>query len=288
MRYLKMTNQLQTVKAKPLTIKDFFLSKEEGNKFKQSLITALPKHITPDKMLRVMLTECRRNQKLFTCTRDSFLGCILQCSQVGLEPSGTLGHAYLIPFENKQKHITECTLIFGYRGFIELARRSGQILSICTRVVRESDKFIVSYGIDEHVEHVPSEDVKSPLKAVYCVVHFKDGGHHFELMYKPEIERIRLRAKTDKVWSVDYEEMARKTVVRRAAKYLPLSAEFQQAIHLDETADLGHQDLTIESDELPIEEADKPTATEKALEALGGETSEESKKMAEEFFGDEK
>ncbi|MDK4605734.1 recombinase RecT, partial [Kingella kingae] len=61
---------------------------------------ALPKHLTADRLARIATTEIRRVPALGTCSPESFLGAIMQCGQLGLEPSNGLGQAYLIPFGN--------------------------------------------------------------------------------------------------------------------------------------------------------------------------------------------
>ncbi|WP_198647329.1 recombinase RecT, partial [Escherichia coli] len=111
-------------------------------KIKAQMALALPKHMTADRLARIATTEIRKVPKLASCDQASFLGAIMQCAQLGLEPGGALGHAYLIPFDKRQKVngrwetvSTEAQLIIGYRGMIDLARRSGQILSISARTV---------------------------------------------------------------------------------------------------------------------------------------------------------
>ncbi len=106
-------------------------------KIKAQMALALPKHMTADRLARIATTEIRKIPKLAACDQASFLGAIMQCAQLGLEPGGALGHAYLIPFDKRQKVngrwetvSTEAQLIIGYRGMIDLARRSGQILHI--------------------------------------------------------------------------------------------------------------------------------------------------------------
>lgn len=249
-----------------------------NDKFKQSLVAALPKHITPDKMLRVVLTECRKNPKLLECTQASFLGAILQCSQLGLLPSSMLQHSHLIPFKNNKKGgQMECNLIVGYRGYLELARRSGEISSFVVQVVRKDEPFAFKRGIEkDEFEHTPLGEIGKELIAAYFIVRFKDKSAHFELMFKNEIDRIRARSKfPEGVWATDYEEMAKKTVIRRAAKYLPQCAELQIASRLDDEQDIGEQDFTplidFDTDNLPDNNDPKTNGTQKALEALKAE-----------------
>src|SRR5579872_5213167 len=108
---------------KPETI-GTFLAKQ-----KQQLQMALPKHLNVDRLLRIALTEYRRVPGLSKCTPESFYASLLQAGQLGIEPGGSLGQGYLIPYG------TECKFMLGYRGMIDLARRSGEIESIGAHVV---------------------------------------------------------------------------------------------------------------------------------------------------------
>lgn len=212
-------------------------------KIKQQMALALPKHMTADRLARIALTEIRRVPTLAKCDQTSFLGAIMQCAQLGLEPGGALGHAYLLPFENRKKGITEVQFIVGYRGMIDLARRSGQILSIEARAVYEADKFHVSLGLNPDLIHEPNWDAKErgPLRFVYAVAKLKDGGTQFEVMSRQDIERVRSQSKAGQAgpWVSHYEEMSKKTVIRRLFKYLPVSIELATAVTLDEQAEIG-------------------------------------------------
>ena len=173
------------------------------------------------------MTEFRKDPKLATCDLTSFLGAIVQCAQLGLEPGSALGHVYLIPFKNRRRNCTEVQIIIGYKGLVELARRSGMVISITPRAVHEGDEFSYRYGLNEECEHRPTADTPGELSHVYVVVKFKDGGHDFEVMTRAEVENVRNGLKfPNPVWESHFEEMAKKTVIRRIAKRLPLSPEF--------------------------------------------------------------
>lgn len=208
--------------------------------------TALPAHIKPERLARIALTEFRKTPQLANCDPKSFLGAVIQCAQLGLEPGSGLGHAYLLPFKNNKANRTDVQFIIGYRGMIDLARRSGQIVSLQAHAVYEGDHFDFAYGLDERLEHVPTDDVanRGGLKAVYAVAKLKGGGHQVEVMWKSEVDQIRSQSKggNSGPWQSHYEEMAKKTVIRRLFKYLPVSVEMQRATMLDEHADSGLQD----------------------------------------------
>jgi len=240
-----VTNTATTAKpaAKPTTIHGFLET------YKAEIARALPKHMTADRMARIALTEFRKNPALMKCDPATLFGAVIQCAQLGLEPGGTMGHAYLIPFENKKRGTTDVQFIVGYRGMLDLARRSGQIVSISAREVCANDKFAYRYGIDETIEHVPAEGERGELTHVYAVAKLKDGGVQFEVLTRAQIEDIRNASqgyktaikfnRTDSPWISHFHEMAKKTAIRRLFKYLPVSIEIQLAVGLDEAGEEG-------------------------------------------------
>lgn len=214
---------------------------------------ALPRHMTAERMARIATTEMRKVPKLAQCDPMSFLGAVIQCAQLGLEPGNALGHAYILPFDKREKVggqwktvRTEAQVIIGYRGMIDLARRSGQIVSIDARAVYEGDKFECVLGLDPRIDHQPdwqnmNRADPSKLRFVYAVAKLKDGGLQFDVMSRAEVEGIRARSKAadNGPWVTDFAAMAVKTVVRRLFKFLPVSIEMQTAVGLDELAEAG-------------------------------------------------
>lgn len=231
-------------------------------KSRKQLEMALPKHMTADRLLRVAMTSIQRTPKLLDCTQTSLLACIMTCAQLGLEPDQFLGQAYLVPFKDTRKGVLTCTLIPGYRGYIALARRSGEVQSVSAQVVYSKDHFSLQYGIEERLEHVPYEPDEKELegrnprgdfRGAYVIFKYKDGSYSFDYMNKAEIDRIRKRSKSsdDGPWVTDYDEMAKKTVIKRHVKLAPLSVEFARAAALEDRAMLGES----QSDLLGMEEA---------------------------------
>lgn len=233
--------QLQKASALPAkqvggaTVADFF----EANR--ASIAAVLPKHASPDRMLKTALNAIRHTPQLQSCTLASLFGALVQSSALGLEPNTVLGHAYLVPFWNKKKSRQDVQLIVGYRGMIDLARRSGQIVSIAAHAVHENDEFDVVLGTEGRIVHKPNMlDERGEIVAFYSVAHMKDGGVAFEVMSRREVDRISRisQSKGDYgPWKDHYEEMGRKTLIRRLAKYLPMSVELATAVALDENAD---------------------------------------------------
>lgn len=199
---------------------------------------ALPKHMSAERMARIALTECRRVPKLNECNPVSLFGAVITAAQLGLEP-GIAGLGYLIPFKN------EVQFIPGYRGLMDLARRSGQVQSINAHVVYMNDPFKVVYGTGGYIEHEPTLDGDpGALRAAYTVAKLVGGDYQFEVMTRFDIEKIKAMSpgakKADSPWNTESEpEMWRKTAVRRLCKYLPVSIELQHAVSLDEQASAG-------------------------------------------------
>ena len=197
---------------------------------------ALPRHLDPDRIGRIALTALRRNAALAACDPSSFLGAVLSAAQLGLEVNTPLGHAYLVPYKS------ECTLVVGYQGMLELARRSGEIRAIYAHAVRDGDHFGWELGLEPRLEHRPSDDPgrhKRDITHVYAVARLKDGEPIFTVLSRAEVEsyRDRSRARSSGPWVTDYEAMALKTAVRRLFRWLPRSAEMARADALGHAED---------------------------------------------------
>lgn len=217
-------------------------------KMKPQMTHALPAHMTADRMCRIALTELRKNPKLLECDPMSFVGSVMVCASLGLE-IGALGQAYLIPYKS------ECTFILGYKGMIELARRSGQIVSIAAHCVYEKDKFEYEYGLEDKLSHKPALGHRGPMVAVYAVAKLKDGGYQFEVMSREDIDYIRTtKSKGGNFgpWKTDFDEMARKTVIRRLFKYLPCSIEMAKAISYEEQNEVGANPIDLAKEDFDI------------------------------------
>lgn len=210
---------------------------------KPAIAQALPEHMSPERLLRTTTTLVKTTPMLGKCHPPTVVGALLQAASMGLEPTSGLGHCYLVPFKNRKKGGRyEAQLIVGYKGLIDLARRSGHVSTIECHLVYERDKFDLELGIESHVTHKPYLDGdRGQLRLVYAVAKFSDGGYQFDWMTIDQVNKIRARSKSsDKgPWVTDYEQMVRKTMIRRLANYLPLSAEYVRAASLSEMAERG-------------------------------------------------
>ena len=252
----KLNQQLTTNgKAKTPTVADSVRMAIE--KMKDQIALALPKHITPDRLCRITLTTIRTNTKLLSCSIESLLAATMQAAQLGLEP-GLLGQCYFVPFGNS------VTFIIGYRGLIDLVRRSGQIVSLGASPIYSKDRFLYRKGFDEKLEHEPNFSDRGELIGFYAYATTKDGGRYADVMTLTEVNKIRSRSKAGNSgpWVTDFEEMGKKTVFRRLSKWLPLSIEQQAVIRSDEEKEYGTFDgQPVSAIELNLgsEAADSPT-----------------------------
>lgn len=203
------------------------------------IMAVAPKHLTSERLYQMTISAINHEPKLMQCSLMTLLSCVMKCSALGLEPSAVdgLGRAYILPFRNKGR--MEATFILGYKGMLELARRSGEIESIAARAVYEGDEFEYEFGMDEKCRHVPGGGPKTAdkLTHAYMVARFVNGGHYLEVMTRSDIDEVRKasKAKDNGPWVSDFEAMARKSAVRRAFPYLPVSIEAQEAVASDET-----------------------------------------------------
>ena len=229
---------------------------------KRQIALAIPKHMTVDRLLRVAMTSIRTNPKLMDCSIKSLMACIMGCAQLGLEPEPFLGQAYLVPFKDKAGHL-HAQLIPGYRGYITLARRSGEVQSVSAQAVYFKDEFRIQYGLNEALDHVPAYGDRGEFRGAYVVFRYKDGSHSFDFMTKDRIDAVRARskAKDSGPWVTDYDEMAVKTVIRHHVKLAPLSIEMGRAAALEERAMIGEDQSSlifdgeeVQGNELPLAE----------------------------------
>lgn len=223
---------------KPKTKAPIIVQQVLSDQFKKQLALAVPKHLNADRMARIAATELRKNKALLNTETTSFLGSVMQAAQLGLEPGSALGQAYLVPYGN------QCQLIIGYKGMIDLARRSGQVLSLNAYAVREGDDFSFQLGLKPDIHHVPSleaDRINKPITYVYAVATLKGGGYQFEVMSRAEVEAVKVKAKSKNIWTNYFEEMAKKTVIRRLFKYLPVSIEALEITNADAKREAGEK-----------------------------------------------
>lgn len=256
----KRTNQMQEIQQKDTSLKGLIKTMEPEIK------KALPSVITPERFTRMVFTALSSTPKLQQCTPQSFLGAMMQAAQLGLEPNTPIGQAYLIPYKNKG--IQECQFQLGYKGLIDLAYRSGEIKDIQAHEVYENDAFEYEFGLEPKLKHIPAAHDRGEIVMYYAVFHMVNGGYGFEVMSKEDI--INHAKKTSQSydssyspWAKYFDEMSKKTVIKKCLKYAPIKTDFVRALSSDETikstitehmADEPDETVTINVESSPVED----------------------------------
>ncbi len=229
------------------------ITSELGRQFKamQSLV---PKHVTPERMARIGLQAISRNPTLMECTPESVVGAIMNCATLGLEPN-LIGHAYLVPFRNGKTGKMEAQFQIGYKGLLDLVRRTGDVSQVYAYEVRESDEFDYELGVHATLKHKPATSERGEVTGYYSVYHLKDGGYGFFYISKDEAmahaqKFSKSKTKEGKLfgpWADHFDEMAKKTAMKAMTKYMPISVEAQaimEGISRDESVVKVQEDKT--------------------------------------------
>ncbi len=267
------------VKLTAMNVAQFLFS----DKVKDEIAKALPMHLKPERMIRMALTTVRRTPKLLECDPWTLVACIVQASELGLELSGPLGQAYIIPRKNHNK--MEATFQIGYRGFLKLAYNTGQISFYNARAVRNGDFFQYELGTTQYVKHRAEAGKGAAITHFYGVLSQKDGAADCEVWTLADMEEHRDRFRSDKIlvardksyrgpWDTDFEAMGCKTLIRELAKRAPLSAELMSLAALDEYKECGLPTQNLPGEFSPP--ADPPAnGAPPAIEAARPDTLEE-------------
>ncbi|MEU4967834.1 recombinase RecT [Streptomyces smyrnaeus] len=204
---------------------------QQIERMRPEIARALPKHMDADRVARIALTTLRRTPKLGECSPESFLGALMTCSQLGVEPGGPTGEAYLVPFKG------EVTFVLGYKGMAKLFWQSPMAKSLSAQVVYEGDHFDYEYGLDQKLVHRPALTGRGKPIAYYAVATTTTGGSAFVVLSPEDVEKHRKHSAFPNggPWKDHYEAMAKKTCVRELFKLLPVSVELAQADAQDGT-----------------------------------------------------
>ena len=199
---------------------------------------ALPAVMTPERFTRIVLSALSTNPKLAQTTPQSFLAAMMTAAQLGMEPNTPLGQAYLIPYYNNKSRCNECQFQLGYKGLIDLAYRSGEVSIIQAQVVYENDEFTYSFGLESILKHIPAASDRGEPVYVYAMFRTKDGGFGFDVMSIDAVRRFAQqysKSFSSGPWQTNFEEMAKKTVLKKVLKYAPLKSDFLRGMALDNT-----------------------------------------------------
>ena len=269
----KTTGEITAKQGKSKTLNDYIKAMEPAIK------KALPSVITPERFTRMTLTAVRSTPGLAACEPMSFLAAMMSAAQLGLEPNTPLGQAYLIPYKNNKKNVSEVQFQIGYKGLIDLAYRSGEVELVQAQCVYENDKFECEYGIEPKLKHVPADGERGELVKVYAMFRTKSGGYGFEVMSIADIRKHAQKYSksfnsSSSPWKSNFEEMAKKTVLKRVLKYAPLKSDFVRSVVQDETV---KSELSDDMYEVPAEQVDYVDVEykEPAVDEQTGEVIEE-------------
>lgn len=203
--------------------------------YKSQIAASIPKHLTPERMIQMSATLIARNPKISECSAKSLVGAVMQASVLGLPPIDSLGYCYFVPYGK------EVQFQIGYRGYIALARRSGELAKIYAEAVYTNDTFEYERGLEPKLVHRPvMQGPRGEFSCVYAVYHLKSGFSDFVVLSREDVESYRRRSPSQKgeptgAWKTDYAAMAKKTAIRRIAPYLPMQVDdLDRAVAVDE------------------------------------------------------
>ena len=194
---------------------------------------ALPENVTPEKFLRVVLNTVMSNPDFLKCDRQSLYAACMKCAADGLFPDNR--EAAMIPYGDTVQYQTMIA------GVYKKVRNSGEISLLCADLVYPGDSFRYGSNSDKgrYLDHQPSLDTRGNVKTViaaFALSRTTDGDVDFEVMTREEIEftRSTSKAKNSPAWANWWGEMAKKTVVKRLAKRLPMFAEARKILDRDD------------------------------------------------------
>jgi recombination protein RecT len=208
-----------------------------GESMKKQFALALPKVLPVDRFVRCLITTLNRTPELLSCDKNSVLAGAMTCAQLGLEIDPALGRAYLLPFNDKRKGKI-AQLIIGYKGYVDLAYRSGLVSGVDAEVVYEKDTFTYEKGLNPKLVHIPSDSEDAgDLKYAYCIVWLSNGGKIWRVLNRGEVMRhkkySRAAGSEYSPWNTNEAAMWRKSAIRDLAGLIPQSPELQMALTAD-------------------------------------------------------
>lgn len=213
----------------------------------------LPSHMTFERLLRSIMIAVQVNPAILNCKPETILLSAYRAAELGLECSGGVkGDGYLVPYKDR------CEFVPGYRGLIDLARRAGDYIEFYVDVVRRNDKYTLRKGTDGVCSHEPmiaTEEERGDPIFVYAVAKTREGACQWDYMLYADVLKIRnasagWRSKGEgSVWGQYPIEMAKKTMLRRLMKLLPLSSEkLRRALELDDALEAKGDSRGVEVD----------------------------------------
>lgn len=265
----KIQNQVATTNNGEKKTMQTYIKSMEGE-----IKKALPSVITPERFTRMVLSAISTNPKLGSCTPSSFLGAMMSAAQLGLEPNTPLGQAYILPYSNKGT--LEAQFQLGYKGLIDLAYRSGEVELVQAHIVYENDTFECEFGLEAKLKHVPAESNRGKAVKVYAMFKTKSGGYGFDVMSMDDVRThaqkySKAYSSSFSPWATNFEEMAKKTVLKRCLKYAPLKSDFVKAVVQDGSIKNEVSEDMYEVPNVVVEDADYTVVDTETGEVVEGD-----------------
>lgn len=254
---------------------------------KSAISMALPKHLTPERMMRLALTCFSTNPALRKCTPQSILSSVVVAAQIGLEP-GIAGQGYLIPYKDT------CTFVPGWQGLVGLLNNTGRATA-WTGAVFEGDEFDFQLGSAPVCRHIPGENYGDPSKIQWVYACGKVNGSEQPVIEAWPMKRVWMhRDQYNKVgkrhYSYENEEMyARKVVLLQVLKYMPRSIELNNALAASDAAEMGKATMVDAGVvvEVEAEESTTPTQAQKVIDPFESQEKQDAKPAASELTHEE-
>ena len=271
----QVNNQVATQNTEKKTMQSYIKSMEGEIK------KALPSVITPERFTRMVLSAVSTNPKLGSCTPSSFLGAMMSAAQLGLEPNTPLGQAYILPYKNNGT--LEAQFQLGYKGLIDLAYRSGEVEVVQAQIVYENDTFECEYGLAPKLTHVPADTDRGVPVKVYAMFKTKSGGYGFEVMSMDDVRNhakkySKAYSSSYSPWATNFEEMAKKTVLKKCLKYAPLKSDFIRGIVQDGGIKNEISEDMYEVPNVVVDDGDYTIIDTETGEVLGGDDYENTQR----------
>jgi recombination protein RecT len=173
----------------------------------------------------------QKNKKLTECALHTIENAIINVAACGLSLNPADGYAYLVPEYDKSLGGQACQLRISFKGLIKAATDSGVIKFVRAEIVKKNDTFTYTGAFSAPIHEMnPFSERGEPI-GVYCIAKTNDGEVLTDVMNWDEVLKIKAAAKTQDVWNQWLEEMAKKAIVKRAAKMWPKSKESTMLNH---------------------------------------------------------
>jgi recombination protein RecT len=217
--------------------------KERLTERKNDFIAMLPRDVDFEAFKQILITVAIKNPALLNAEQESLFMAIRQCAQDGLLPDGRESALVIFKTKKDNQFVDAVSYMPMIAGIYKKLRNSGKILSIVARVIHKNDAFDYELGDNEFINHKPAFDNRGEAIGVYGIIKTTDGAVHREVMNKQEVEYIRQFSKSEQnkkkypntvtIWDSHWGEMAKKTVIRRLVKPLPMTKELTDFFNRD-------------------------------------------------------